>query len=422
MKVLLINPNRFRTPPAPPLGLEYLAARLMKGGHAVRLLDLCFSDEPFADIDRAVEEFRPDLAGITVRNIDSVRYIGNEFFLDDIREMVHRLRTKHGMQVIVGGAAMPADPEGIVEYIGADHGVTGPADEVINDVLSAMQGGMPAYRITKGHYRAYSPVPRCSSGVDYGKYRRAGGIAGFDTHKGCSSSCVYCIEADSPVAFRSPGDVVREIAGFADQGCRHFHLCDPEFNEDLDHSLAFCAALKQSGMQISWTAYMKPANFNQKLFRLMRETGVYLITLTVDSFRKCPLYWNDTEKIIYTARNSGIRVIVDFLTGFPYEDEDLLQWCLDFFRRLQPDRVNINTFIRLYRSLKITGIIARDPSLSACLIGNTDDRLMTTPVFFNRISNDRLAELIAGDEFFRIEGTEEGVNYAGEGDRSDSDK
>jgi len=58
---------------------------------------------------------------------------------------------------------------------------------------------------------------------------------------------------------------------------------------------------------------MKPGNFNQRLFRLMKETGVYLITLTVDSFRKCPHYWNDTEKLIFNARTHGIRVAVDFL-------------------------------------------------------------------------------------------------------------
>jgi radical SAM superfamily enzyme YgiQ (UPF0313 family) len=422
MKVLLVNPNRFRTPPAPPLGLEYLAARLIKGGHAVRLLDLCFSDDPSADVDRSVEEFRPDLAGITVRNIDSVRYIDNEFFLDGIREVVHRLKAKHGIRVIAGGAALAADPEGIVEYIGADYGVTGPADEVINDVLSAISQGTPGSRIIRGHYRTYSPVPRCSSGIDYQKYLEAGGITGFETHKGCSSSCIYCIEADTPVAFRKPEDVIREIAEFTEQGHRHFHLCDPEFNEDLDHSLAVCAALKQSGIQINWTAYMKPANFNQKLFRLMRETGVYLITLSVDSFKKCPLYWSDTEKIVFNARNSGIRVIVDFLTGFPYEDEDLLQWCLDFFRRLQPDRVNINTYIRMYKSLKITRIIAQDSSLAPFLIGNTGDTRMTAPVFFNRINNERLAELIAGDGIFMIEGTEKEVNYSREESGPDSAK
>jgi hypothetical protein len=156
---------------------------------------------------------------------------------------------------------------------------------------------------------------------------------------------------------------------------------------------------------------MKPANHSQKLFRLMKETGVNLITLTIDSFKKCPLYWTDTEKIVFSARSNGIRLVVDFLTGFPYEDEDLLKWCLDFFRRLQPDRVNINSYIRLYRSLPITKVIQRDEQLKANLLGNSDDDSMIRPVFYNQIPSERLKFLIAGDRLFMIEGTEKGVNY-----------
>jgi len=55
------------------------------------------------------------------------------------------------------------------------------------------------------------------------------------------------MEANTPVAFKDPENIVHEIRGFVDKGYEHFHLCDPEFNEDLDHSLAFCAALKKSG-------------------------------------------------------------------------------------------------------------------------------------------------------------------------------
>ncbi|NJD56453.1 MAG: radical SAM protein [Nitrospirae bacterium] len=411
MNVLLLNPNRFRTPPAPPIGLEVLAGHVAQDGHSVRVLDLCFSDDMYADIDRAAETFRPDLAGITIRNIDSVLYENNEFYLEEIGQLVMHFRNKYGIPVIVGGAALSADPAGILEYLGADHAIAGPAEGVITEVLSSLQKGQSVPRLIRGFYKPYSRSLRCTAGIDYPVYTREGGIPGFETHKGCSSSCVYCLEADAPVAFKNPEDIVREITWFTKKGYNHFHLCDPEFNEDLDHALSFCTALKQSGMNILWTLYMKPGNYNQKLFRLMRETGVYLITLTVDSFKKCPLYWDDIEKIIFNAKTNGIKISVDFLTGFPYEDEELLKWCLDFFRRLQPDRVNINTYIRLYKALTITRIISKDPSLASCLKGNTDDDALIHPVFFNRIDNDKLRQYIGDDPIFRIDGAEKGVNY-----------
>ena len=51
MKVLLINPNRYKFPPAPPIGLEYLAACLEQKGHTAEILDLCFSENIYEEIN-----------------------------------------------------------------------------------------------------------------------------------------------------------------------------------------------------------------------------------------------------------------------------------------------------------------------------------------------------------------------------------
>ena len=411
MKILLINPNRVLYPPVPPIGLEYLSASLVREGHDIRLLDLTFHNNAARVIDEVVSEFMPDISGVTVRNVDSVLFHDNEFFLDSIRDIVHQLKVKHGLKVVLGGAGIMVNPEGILAYLGADYAIAGPAEDAMHELLAALRGGQAVKRVWKGLFRPYSSCPRITSAIDYQQYYNTGGIAGFETHKGCSSSCSYCLEADSPVAFKRPGDVVQEIRRFVENGYSHFHLCDAEFNEDLDHAIEFCSALRQEHMNMQWALYMKPANYNRKLFRLMKETGVNLITLTVDSFRKCPLYWGDAEKIIFSAQSNGIRIAVDFLTGFPYENVDLLTWCLDFFRRLQPDRVNINTFIRLYKHLMITKIIEKDEALKAHILGSRDDKEMILPIFYNQIDPEWLKGLVSDDNIFKIEGYEKGVNY-----------
>jgi len=35
----------------------------------------------------------------------------------------------------------------------------------------------------------------------------------------------------------------------------------------------------------------------------MKETGVYLVTLTVDSWKKCTMYWSDVEKFLFSANH-----------------------------------------------------------------------------------------------------------------------
>ncbi len=411
MKILLINPNRNIFPPVPPIGLEYLSASLVRAGHEVRLLDLTFQESCDDIIDNAISDFLPDISGVTVRNIDSVLFVDNEFYLDSVRDIVHLLRSRYGQKVIIGGAGVIVNPEGICDYLCADYAIVGPAEETLNNLLSAFCSGKEIARVWKGHITPYSSCSRIVSATDYRKYFESGGIAGFETHKGCSSSCSYCLEAHSPVSFKLPADVIQEIRGFVERGFSTFHLCDSEFNEDLDHAIEFCSALRQENIKMQWALYMKPASYNQKLFRLMKQTGVNLITLTIDSFKKCPLYWSDTEKIIFNAQSNGIRIAVDLLTGFPYEDNDLLLWCLDFFRRLQPESVNINTFIRLYKHLLITKIIERDEALKIHILGSRDNKEMILPIFYNQTDPEWLRQCISGDKIFKIEGDQKGVNY-----------
>ena len=411
MKVLLINPNSYLFPPVPPIGLEYISASLEEGGHETELLDLCFSGSPRDDIDAAISSFKPDIAGVTVRNVDTVLYHTNEFFLDGIKACIDYIKDKYGLTVIIGGAGLSANPEAVREYLNADYAFAGPAEEGAADLLDKIQNGA---RVERVHYRKYRYDISChrrNDRIDYPKYYLNGGIAGFETHKGCGSSCIYCIEANTAVSFRPVSEVIVEIKNFADAGFDRFHLCDSEFNEDLDYCIDFCRGLKRSGIKIDWAVYMKPANYNLKLFRMMKETGISLITLTVDSWRKCPLYWSDIEKIIFSAKSCGIRIAVDFLTGFPYEDEADLLFYLDLFRRVQPDKVGINIYIRLYKTLPITGIILNDNTLKCNLTGHVDDSTFLKPVFYNHVRPGRLGELIADDAVFRIEGLEKGVNY-----------
>lgn len=410
MRVLLVNPNRYKSPPVPPIGLEYVAASLAGNGHRAEILDLCFSEDPYEDIDHAVISFKPDVAGLTLRNVDSVLYHTNEFFLDGIKDLVNYIKSHYGLKVIIGGTGVSSNPAGVVEYLEADCAVAGPGEETIHELLHAVRNGNEE-KVFTGKYTGGLVCRRRPSRIDYKNYFESGGVIGFETHKGCSSSCVFCLEANRRVSFKRIEDTLEEIKSFVDAGHDHFHLCDSEFNESLEYSIDFCSALKKSGIGMRWAVYMKPANFNKALFKMLKEAGVYLITLSVDSWKKCPLYWTDYEKFIFGARSCGIRVAVDFLTGFPHETEDNLKEYFDVLRRPLPDSVGVNTYIRLYKTLQITDIILKDNNLRVHLLGDTDDRTLLKPVFYNHVDTDRLKVLIDGDPLFRVEGIEKGVNY-----------
>ncbi len=100
MNVLLINPNRYKYPPVPPIGLEYLAGFLEQEGHSVELVDLCFSENVYADIDDALTSFNPHVVGITVRNVDTVLYHSNEFFLDEIKDIIKHIKSNTNLKLL----------------------------------------------------------------------------------------------------------------------------------------------------------------------------------------------------------------------------------------------------------------------------------------------------------------------------------
>ncbi len=47
MKVLLVNPNRYKSPPVPPIGLECIAACLEEKRHEAEIIDACFSEDMY---------------------------------------------------------------------------------------------------------------------------------------------------------------------------------------------------------------------------------------------------------------------------------------------------------------------------------------------------------------------------------------
>jgi anaerobic magnesium-protoporphyrin IX monomethyl ester cyclase len=164
MKVLLINPNRYQSPPVPPIGLEHVAAALAGGGHVVKILDLCFSESPVEEIDRTIDAFSPAIVGITVRNVDTVLYHTNEFFLDGIREIIAHIRRKYGLKVIIGGTGVSADPDAVPEYLQADYAIDGPGEDVINDVIEKIVAGKNPAKVHRRKYRYDISCARSTGG------------------------------------------------------------------------------------------------------------------------------------------------------------------------------------------------------------------------------------------------------------------
>jgi radical SAM superfamily enzyme YgiQ (UPF0313 family) len=193
--ILMINPNRYRTPPVIPVGLEYVAASLKDAGFDVHVLDLCFEEDPEAAVHRAARGLNPVLAGITIRNIDSALFDNNIFFLPEIKNIIAAVK-QNGIPVALGGVGYSSAAESILDETGADYGVYGPGELAFKNLAAVIaEGGNPPKRLINGWQAGIDPdfVPQRPIGIDYGKYLAGGGLAGFATQYGCTGTCDYCI-------------------------------------------------------------------------------------------------------------------------------------------------------------------------------------------------------------------------------------
>src|SRR5579864_643266 len=71
-RVLLVSTNRERAPqPVLPNGVACVASALAAADHTVHVLDLCFSRNPVVTAASTARRLRPDVIGVSVRNIDN---------------------------------------------------------------------------------------------------------------------------------------------------------------------------------------------------------------------------------------------------------------------------------------------------------------------------------------------------------------
>jgi radical SAM superfamily enzyme YgiQ (UPF0313 family) len=426
MRVLLINPNRYRCPPVLPLGLEYLLSSLRAHGHDAKVLDLCFIDP----LERALSEVegalvdRYDLVGVSIRNVDTVLFQNNEFFLPDIRRIVQLVEGR-GLQVVLGGSGFSIAPDSVLRYMGASYGIVGPGESAILQLLEDLGKGSADYRMLDGWRMGFDRELSHSRGgdLDYPRYLAEGALVGFETQKGCLHRCSYCVEAGTTYRAKDPQEVVREIVLLARQGHDRFHLCDAEFNLDLCHCKSFLRALIGEGLDITWTLYMVPSNYDEELFSLLRDSHADLVTLSVCSDARerarAGYTMDDVADIIDLCKRYGIKLAVDLLCGFPSETIESVGAAIDFFKEHRPSSVGVNFHFRLYENTLLKEELVNVDDLARCIsfspesVEEVPQDLFPylAPSFYVGVTMEEVLSMIDGDPLFRIEGLERTVNY-----------
>lgn len=282
MKVLLISANTTRSPyPVYPIGMSIVAAALAKAGHEVAQADFLEQESSLDAIGREVARVAPDLVGISVRNIDNVNLASEQYYIDNVRDLVTTVRQHTTAKVMMGGAGFSLIPERILAATGADYGIVGEGEQlVVEFVDNAARGSYPAERLIRAGRRL--------GGDEIGAalyderllafYLHSGNVASVQTKRGCPCKCIYCsyplLEGES-LRRRDPKAVVDDIELLRERGAKYIFFVDSVFNDNDGAYLAVVDEMLLRNVTIPWTAYFKPGGgLSDEVVERMKRTGL----------------------------------------------------------------------------------------------------------------------------------------------------
>jgi anaerobic magnesium-protoporphyrin IX monomethyl ester cyclase len=389
MRVLLVKPYNLSDHIQPSLGLGYLATSLRKY-HDVKILD-CIKERVDMDGFRKVlEEYRPDVLGLQFYTFDFA-FIKKALSMS--KEFDKRIIT------IVGGPHPSAAP---VETLRSfkdtlDFLFVGEAEIGLPKLLHILEkkegdlGEVPGLSWREGEEirtnerelsedldSLFMPAwdlihPETYPESQHGAFFKKFPIAPIMITRGCPYPCTFCagnVVSGRKIRRRGIDNVLNEIKLLYNQyGIREFHIVDDNFTQDISYAKELLKKLKDLKLDINWAVPngVRMDTLNEEILALMKETGLYLISLGIESGSDKVL--RDMKKGTNVARiresvkminKSGIDIAGFFILGFPGETEETIKDTIRFSTELDLVRANYFTYLPFPGSESYKSLSASD--------------------------------------------------------------
>ncbi len=376
-----------------PLGLGLVAAATRRAGHHVTFLDLLDEKRPEAAVRRAVTAARPEVVGISVRNVDDQNRDSPRFLLEQVRPVVAACRASTRAPIVLGGAGYSIFPEAALAYLGADLGVSGDGEAAFVALLARLEAGedpsgvpgvhvpgrpSPGGRLLPTDLDAF---PLWDGALESPSYTAASRDlwVPVQSRRGCPNDCSYCSTAriqGRRIRSRSPRQVVERVALLAQSGFRRFYFVDNSFNIPEPHAFEICRWMRGLVPGAAWRCILYPHRVGEELVRAMADSGCVEVSLGFESGservlremnkRFTPDYVRATAEILAAH---GVRRMGFLLLGGPGETRETVEESLAFAESLHLDSLKITVGIRVYpgtplaRRAVAEGMISGDDDL-----------------------------------------------------------
>lgn len=399
-RVLLIGPcitipHHMQKRCIPPLGLSYIAAFLEQHGYEVDILD-CYVEGyeierhngnlvtyglPPEMLYKRLRNYNPDIIGVSILfstdlyNVFEICQVAKKLFLDvplvvgglhatiyprDIFRL--DVEINHGKRCVdwvirgegeyrlfdfiellrVGKVNRKAD--GLVGFIGGEFFCNHQVATIENlDVLP-----FPAYHLLPMEKYFEINIPFAPAPI-------GDRVCQILTFRGCPIGCTFCANTNmySQFRVRSIGNVIEEIEHLK----MLFNIDELQFADDnltlkRDHTIDLMNGLKKVGLPWCTANGTMINTLHPELLELMRDSGLYQITLSLDSgsartlknLHHKPVNLSKIPDLIAKCKELGIWIHGTLVVGMPNETLDAIKEGFNFVMN-ELELTSISTFI-----------------------------------------------------------------------------
>lgn len=374
MKTLLIKPHNVSDHIQPSLGLGYLATAV-RNRHDVKIVD-CIKDNLDSDkLEAFIRKERPDLVGFQCYTFD-IPFIR--------RALASVKKIDAGIVTVVGG---PHPTVAAAEMMSSlekdlDFAFTGEAEAGFPKLLDMLEKGSTDWSVIPGlswrdgknimsnprllvedldslGHPAWDMIrPEQYPESQHGAFFRQFPIAPIMVTRGCPYPCTFCagnLVSGKKIRRRSIDNVLSELKHLnKEHGIREFHIIDDNFTMDKEYAKEFLRRLKKLDLGMTWAVPngVRMDSLDEELLRLMKDTGLYLISLGIESgsdgvlrsMRK-GITTSKIRECVKMINDAKIDIAGFFILGFPGETVDTIKSTIKFACDLDLVRANFFTYL-----------------------------------------------------------------------------
>ncbi len=357
-RILLIFPPSLYRNFTPPLNLAYVAAALEAAGHDLKILDLSALHPPCDEVEaiQIARQFDPLWIGLTL----------NVIFIKPAYEFIQSLRSL-GKPIVAGGPHPSLLADEAIRN-GCDFVVRGEGERTAPELTGAIEQSLDpstvrgiSFRNTDGSIIHTPPQPLIRD-LDtlpfpakhlFPKDWYAEETAGYQVYgpvfsgRGCPANCSYCYKGvfGHGCRLRSAESVFDEMRLLYDKyKVTAFEFMDDAFSADLKRVDALCdMILSRFPEPIRWQCTTRMDLTTRELLLKMKRSGCFRIFYGVETGDRESLFrvnkhldLEQARTVLEWTREAGIRSIVGFMWGFPWDSPASVRQSLRYLREIAP--------------------------------------------------------------------------------------